>query len=87
MADLPPSSSSGEPSIGPDSKPSAGTPRWVYVFGAIALALVLLLVIMLLTGGGGHGPQRHSWSISPVSHSPLIGRPVHIGAPPAGARS
>lgn len=44
MADLPPYS----------------TPRWVKVFGIIALILVLLFVIMIFTGvGGPHGPGRH----------------------------
>ena len=41
-----------------DVEPIAGTPRWVKVFGLIALVLVLLLVVLLLTGG--HGPSRHS---------------------------
>ena len=36
------------------------TPRWVKVFGIIAVIVVLLFVIMLLTGGAGrHGPGRH----------------------------
>ena len=39
-----------------------GAPRWVKVFGAIALVVVLLLAILLLTGGGDHGPGRHSTS-------------------------
>ena len=43
---------------------TTGTPRWVKVFGIIALVLVLLVVVMLLIGGigggpGGHGPGRH----------------------------
>jgi preprotein translocase subunit SecG len=38
---------------------SAGTPRWVKVFGIIALALVVVVVVLLLTRGG-HGPSRHS---------------------------
>ncbi len=42
----------------PDSGGDAGTPRWVYAFGIIALVLVLLFVI-LMPGGGGHGPGRH----------------------------
>jgi len=37
--------------------PYPGTPRWVIVFGIIAIVLVLLFVIMLLTG---HGPGRHT---------------------------
>lgn len=37
-----------------------GPPRWVKVFGLIALVLVLLFVIAQLAGvGGGHGPGRH----------------------------
>ena len=37
-----------------------GTPRWVKVFGIIALALLLLVVVIMATGvGGGHGPGRH----------------------------
>ena len=40
-----------------DLPPYPGTPRWVKVFGIIALALVLLFVILMLTG---HGPGRHT---------------------------
>jgi hypothetical protein len=36
--------------------PYPGTPRWVKVFGIIAIVVVLLVVFMLLTG---HGPGRH----------------------------
>ena len=51
----------------PESRPDAGlnsdahsTPRWVKVFGAIALMVVLLFVVlMLIRGPGGHGPGRH----------------------------
>jgi hypothetical protein len=35
-----------------------GAPRWVKVFGIIALAVVVLIVVMLLVGGN-HGPGRH----------------------------
>jgi hypothetical protein len=35
------------------------TPRWVRVFGIIALVVVVLVVVMLLFGGGRHGPSRH----------------------------
>jgi hypothetical protein len=34
------------------------TPRWVYVFGLIGLAVTVLFVIGLF-GGPGHGPGRH----------------------------
>ncbi len=36
-----------------------GTPRWVKVFGAIALVVVLLVIVVLLIGGGSHGPGIH----------------------------
>lgn len=45
-----------------DPPPYPGTPRWVKVFGIIAIGLVLLVVILLLTGGPGHGPGRHMGS-------------------------
>jgi len=34
----------------PDRPLNAGTPRWVQVFGIIALALLVLFVILHLTG-------------------------------------
>ena len=42
-----------------DTGDETGTPRWVYVFGLIAIVLVLLFVILHLTGGGlgGHTPS------------------------------
>jgi ABC-type transporter Mla subunit MlaD len=38
------------------SDPEERTPRWVYVFGIVALIVVLLFVILHLTGHGlgGH---------------------------------
>ncbi len=40
--------------------PPYSTPRWVKIFGIVALLLVLLVGIVLLTGvGGDHGPGRH----------------------------
>lgn len=49
MADLPPD---------PDADSDAGTPRWVKVFGIIAIILGLVFVIVHLAGGGlgGHFP-------------------------------
>jgi ABC-type transporter Mla subunit MlaD len=49
---------------------ATGTPRWVKVFGIIALVLVVLVVVMLVTGRGGHGPGRH---MSANSASPDTG--------------
>jgi hypothetical protein len=40
--------------------PYPGTPRWVKVFGIIAIFVVLLVVAMMLIGGGEHGPARHT---------------------------
>ncbi len=45
---------------GPDRGRTVGTPRWVKVFGVIAIVLVVLVVVMLVTGGGKHGPGRHT---------------------------
>jgi hypothetical protein len=42
----------------PETHPE-GTPRWVKVFGIIALVLVLLFVVALLTGVR-HGPDLHT---------------------------
>jgi hypothetical protein len=36
-----------------------GMPRWVKVFGIIALVAVLFLVMMMFVGSGQHGPGRH----------------------------
>jgi len=52
MAD-PTSKNAGAP---PDRRLNAGTPRWVKVFGIIALALLVPFVIMHLAG------------LSPMSH-------------------
>ena len=36
----------------PDHESATGIPRWVKVFGIIALIVVLLVVVVMLTGGG-----------------------------------
>ena len=42
----------------------AGIPRWVKVFGVMAVILVLLVVVVIFTGiGGPHGPGRHLRSV------------------------
>ena len=57
MAD--PSSDRGA-GIRPGREPTTGPPRWVKVFGIIALVVAVLFVVLLLTGGPGrHGPGRH----------------------------
>ncbi len=43
-----------------DLLPYPGTPRWVKVFGIIAIGVFLLIAIVVFTGvGGPHGPGRH----------------------------
>ncbi|MCA1853166.1 MAG: hypothetical protein LC647_12435 [Beggiatoa sp.] len=41
--------------VRPDRGSTTSTPRWVKVFGIIALVVVLLFVILML--GGGHDPS------------------------------
>lgn len=44
----------------PDPGTIHTTPRWVKIFGIIALLLALLIVFIVFTGiGGPHGPSRH----------------------------
>ncbi|MBA2563863.1 MAG: hypothetical protein H0V09_00365 [Gemmatimonadetes bacterium] len=57
MAELPSYSNSNgdngdDAGEGPDRGLTTGTPRWVYVFGILAIVLVLLFVIIHFLGGG-----------------------------------
>ena len=78
MADLPPDpeddgDSSEDTGVRSDRGLTTGTPRWVKVFGIIALLVVLLFAILLLTGGP-HGPGRHTGgSPSMRVHTPSDG--------------
>jgi hypothetical protein len=38
----------------PPDPDDGGTPRWVYVFGGIAVLLFLVFVVLHLAGGGFH---------------------------------
>lgn len=50
----------------------SGTPRWVRVFGIIAIALTVFVLGVILTGvGGPHGPGRHAPSGGAGGHTPL----------------
>lgn len=63
MADLPPSSDSGDDNNARGSDASTtSTPRWIKGIGIGVLVLVVLVVILVLTGGGlgGHGPGLHT---------------------------
>lgn len=67
-------------SVGPSRESTTGTPRWVYVFGIIALIVVLLFVAVMLVGGGSHGPSRHTSSADPGRHPPrssIMNQGVH----------
>lgn len=54
MAKLPPQNDSSRDT----ANDKVGTPRWVKVFGIIAIVVILLFVILLVIGGS-HGPRRH----------------------------
>jgi hypothetical protein len=79
MAHQPPYPATGDDTgVGADRRPIPGypgTPRWVKVFGIIALVLVLMVVFMLFAGGGRHGPGRHVPSggagdhTAPIAHA------------------
>lgn len=49
-----------QPNRGSTTSSPPPLPRWVKVFGIIALVLVLLVGVIMLTGGGEHGPSRHT---------------------------
>jgi hypothetical protein len=40
--------------------PAHSTPRWVKLFGIIALVLILLVVVSMFIVGGNHGPRSHA---------------------------
>ena len=43
-----------------------GAPRWVKLFGILAIGLISLFVVLKLTGiGGDHGPGRHLRFLDP----------------------
>jgi hypothetical protein len=46
--------------VEPDGGSNTSTPRWVKVFGIVALILVLLFVIVHLADSDRHGPGRHT---------------------------
>ena len=47
--------------VGGHRESTTSTPRWVYMFGVIAIVLILLFVGLQVFGvGGSHGPGRHT---------------------------
>jgi hypothetical protein len=57
MADAPPNSDDTG-----TNRELTSTPRWVKVFGIIAIVVAVLFVILMFAGGGRHGPGRHRLS-------------------------
>lgn len=56
MADIPPTPDyNGDP-----DRDIERTPRWVFIFAAIAIIVIVLFVVLLIAGGGSHGPGRHT---------------------------
>lgn len=51
----------------PDRRLSTGAPRWVKVFGIIAIILVLLFVVLHLSGHGfgSHGMNHMEHGVKP----------------------
>ena len=60
----------------PPRESTTGTPRWVKVFGIIALVVVLLFVVLLVIGGS-HNPGRHALGGGSGGHTPPAGVPGH----------
>lgn len=53
--------SGDRPAAGP-GRSSSDVPRWVKLFGLVAIIVALLLLVLMLVAGGEHGPARHmSW--------------------------
>ncbi len=69
----------------PDISDAPGTPRWVKVFGIIALIVVLLVVVMMLAGGGNHGPSRHTPS-GDAGHQMPLSSLTAVQIPPESGR-
>ncbi len=82
MADPPRySGAADDTAVGSDNESSTGTPRWVKVFGIIAIVVVLLFVVMLVAGGGRHGPGRHRHTSGRPGGEILPGSVTEVSAP------
>lgn len=55
-----------------ESESTNNTPRWVKMFGIIAIVLVLLVVLIMIISGGEHGPGRHIKSDDAVGQTLLL---------------
>jgi uncharacterized cupredoxin-like copper-binding protein len=83
MAHLPRDPDTGDDTgVRPITDRPPRTPRWVKVFGIIALVLVLFFIIRLLLGaGGGHGPGRHRGGGAATAPSSGQQNPGGVGGP------
>ena len=57
--------------------PVIGPPRWVKLFGIVALVLVAAFVVMLATGHRGAGRHIRSLDAGESSHPPPTGESEH----------
>jgi hypothetical protein len=89
MPDPPLYSGAGDdPDVGVDRDTTTGTPRWVKVFGTIAIIVAVLFVILMLVGGGRHGPGRHRLSDGRLGgQTPPAGVTENGGAQPEAVHS
>jgi hypothetical protein len=71
MANLPPypDSTDDDTGLGSNRESPPGTPRWVKVFGIIAILLILLFVVLHLSGNRF---QNHTFSGGTGDHTPPI---------------
>lgn len=72
--------------VGPDRESTTGTPRWVKVFGIIALVVVLLFFFELFTQGPHRGPSDHTPSGGSGDQTPPSSV-IEDHAPPGGDHS
>lgn len=45
----------------PKDESPPGVPRWVKVFGVVAVIVILLAIAAMILVGGEHGPGRHMY--------------------------
>lgn len=58
-----------------------GIPRWVTIFGIIAIVLIVLYIVLHATGvGGRHGPRMHSRSGDASGQTPSVSAIENHGA-------
>lgn len=77
-----PDRSDSAPASPPPERP--GVPRWVKVFGLIALAIAIILAVLMLLGVE-HGPGLHSlaeFPANPVQTGPALSTPVPNNSAP-----